>query len=309
MVIPVFDEEQSLPQLQRQIAEHVGGMGIPWEVVYVDDHSADGSYRVLLDLHAADPHVRVVRLRRNFGQTAALAAGFETSRGAIVVTMDADLQNDPADVPALVAELQRGHDLVVGWRRRRRDGFWLRRLPSRLANRLIAAFTGAHVHDTGCTLKAFRRELLENLPIYAEQHRFLPVLAMARGARISELEVNHRPRLFGRSKYGLSRAVRVLGDLLTVKMIASFSRAPLRYFALLATPFLLATLLLALEVAWRLGTPSLRDNWGQAALLTFMLLSMACAYLLMLGLLAELAIKVSRLHRPDSLPLRSVPRP
>jgi glycosyltransferase involved in cell wall biosynthesis len=304
IVVPVYDEEESLPELHEQIARHVGGMGRTWEVVYVDDRSEDRSYQVLLDLHEQDPHVRIVRFRRNFGQTPAMAAGFEYSRGAVVVTMDADLQNDPADIPQLVEELARGNDIVVGWRRDRQDGFLLRRLPSILANRLISHVTGASVHDTGCTLKAFRRELVENLPIYAEQHRFLPMLAMASGARLCEVVVNHRPRKFGKSKYGISRAVRVLLDLLTVKMIASFTRSPLTYFAFLAAPFAMASLGFVGSVLWHSGEVTFQNNWGQAALLTFILLSMACAYFLMLGLLAELVVKVSGLHGRQFRPLR-----
>ena len=309
VVVPVFDEERSLPELHEQIATHLGRLGRPWEVVYVDDRSRDSSYEVLLQLRAGDPHVRIVRFRRNFGQTAAMAAGFEHSRGAVVVTMDADLQNDPADIPRLVAKLESGYDIVVGWRKRRHDGFLLRRLPSRIANVLIARVTGADVHDTGCTLKAFRRELVENLPIYAEQHRFLPVLALGSGARIAELVVNQRPRLYGKSKYGLSRAVRVLMDLLTIKMITSFSSRPLQYFALLAAPFALATMLFVAQVFWKRGEITFGNDWGQAALLTFMLLTMVCVYFLMLGLLAELVVKVSGIHGHRSLrPLHTPPQ-
>jgi len=301
VVVPVFDEEESLPHLHAEIERHVGGMGRPWEVVYVDDRSRDDSYRVLLELHAGDPeHVRVVRLRRNYGQTAAMAAGFEQSRGDVVVTLDADLQNDPADIPALVAGLEPGFDIVVGWRKARRDGLLLRRLPSLAANWLISRVTGVRVHDTGCTLKAFRRELVQNLRIYAEQHRFLPVLALRSGARIGEVVVHHRPRLYGRSKYGISRALRVALDLLVIKMIASFSEAPLHYFAWLAAPFGLACLGFVLNALLHSGEVTFQNNWGQAALLTFMLWTMVYVYFVMLGLLAELAVKASGMHHQSS---------
>jgi glycosyltransferase involved in cell wall biosynthesis len=292
LVVPVYDEEENLPVLHGEIARHVGAMGVTWEVVYVDDRSRDRSFQVLLALKDADPHVRIVRFRRNFGQTPAMAAGFEQSRGRVVVTLDADLQNDPADIPRLVARLDDGFDVVVGWRKNRKDGLWLRKVPSRIANRMIARITGAHIHDTGCTLKAFRRELVENLPIYAEQHRFLPVLALASGARIDEVVVNHRPRIHGVSKYGIGRAMRVALDLLTMKMLSSFSRSPLSYFALLATPFVLLPVLYLMVGAWGFGV-TFSGNWGQAALLTFVLVSMAGMYFLMLGLLAELVVKVS----------------
>lgn len=293
LVVPVFDEEENLPVLHQEIVRHVGAMGVSWEVVYVDDRSRDRSFEVLLALRAADPHVRIVRFRRNFGQTPAMAAGFEYSRGRVVVTLDADLQNDPADIPTLVARLDAGFDVVVGWRQRRQDGLWLRKVPSRIANRLIAHITGAHVHDTGCTLKAFRRELIENLPIYAEQHRFLPVLALASGARIDEVVVNHRPRIHGVSKYGIGRAARVALDLLTMKMLSSFSRSPLTYFGLLASPFIFLPMLYLLVGSWGFGGISFASHWGQAAVLTFMLFALAGMYFLMLGLLAELVVKVS----------------
>ncbi len=298
VVVPVFDEEPNLPLLHEEIVRALDGMGASWEVLYVDDRSRDGSLRVLLDLWKRDPRVRVVQFRARCGQTAAMAAGFEHARGAVVVTLDGDLQNDPADIPRLVAELGRGFDIVAGWRKARQDGFVLRKFPSRIANRLIAWVTGVGIHDTGCTLKAFRRELVKNLPIYAEQHRFLPAMSAGGGARVSELVVNHRPRRFGRSKYGIGRATRVLLDLLSIKMISSFSHRPLQYFALLTAPFAIGlfaymtSLLLA-------GRPVDFDTeWGRVAMVLFMLTFMLCAYFVMLGLLAELIVKASGLHRP-----------
>ncbi|MDP6386944.1 MAG: glycosyltransferase family 2 protein [Planctomycetota bacterium] len=300
VVVPVYNEEQSLELLQGEIVEALEGAGVDrvpsFEVVYVDDRSSDHSFAVLTRMRLADPRVRVVRLARNYGQSPAMAAGFEVSRGAIVVTLDGDLQNDPRDIPALIERLEAGSDLVVGWRKDRQDGFLLRRLPSILANKLIALVTGANVHDTGCTLKAFRRELVTNLPIYAEQHRFLPVLAQASGARLDEVVVHHRPRIYGQSKYGLSRAMRVLLDLLSVKMVSSFSRSPLQYFGLLALPFLALALVFAVRTGLQVGHVDFASNWGQAALLVYILTIMAGAFFVMLGLLAELVVKVSGLH-------------
>jgi len=300
VVVPVYNEELSLELLQGEIVEALEGAGVDripsFEVVYVDDRSSDHSYAVLTRMRQADPRVRVVRLARNYGQSPAMAAGFEVSRGAIVVTLDGDLQNDPRDIPALVERLEAGSDLVVGWRKDRKDGFLLRRLPSILANKLIVLVTGAKVHDTGCTLKAFRRELVTNLPIYAEQHRFLPVLAQASGARLDEMVVHHRPRLYGQSKYGLSRAMRVLLDLLSVKMVSSFSRSPLQYFGILSLPFLALALVFAVRTLLQVGQVNFASNWGQAALLVYILTIMAGAFFLMLGLLAELVVKVSGLH-------------
>ena len=300
VVVPVFDEEKNLPILHAEIAQSLGSMGASWEVIYVDDRSSDGSLAVMIDLWKRDPHVRVIQFRGRSGQTAAMAAGFDQAHGEVVVTLDGDLQNDPADIPRLVAELDQGFDIVAGWRKSRQDGAVLRKLPSKVANRLIAWVTGVRIHDTGCTLKAFRRELVKSLPIYAEQHRFLPAMSAGGGARVTEIVVNHRPRRFGRSKYGIGRATRVLLDLLSIKMISSFSHRPLQYFALLTIPCVLA--MSVFLATWVLMADKIAfDNaWGRVVLITFTLLFMLCVYFLMLGLLAELAVKASGMHRPKN---------
>ncbi|MBL8857417.1 MAG: glycosyltransferase family 2 protein [Planctomycetes bacterium] len=298
VVVPVFDEEQNLPILHSEIAASLNALGVEWEVLYVDDKSRDRSLSVMLKLWRADPHVRIVKFRARSGQTAAMAAGFDHARGEIVVTLDGDLQNDPADIPQLVAELERGYDIVAGWRKSRQDGFVLRKLPSRIANRLIAWVTGVRIHDTGCTLKAFRRDLVKNLPIYAEQHRFLPAMSAGGGARVSEIVVNHRPRRFGRSKYGIGRATRVLLDLLSIKMISSFSHRPLQYFALLTAPFMLGLFAYVVSLVVAREPLNFDTQWGRVAIVLFMLVFMLCAYFVMLGLLAELVVKASGLHRP-----------
>lgn len=298
VVVPVFDEEENLPILHQEIARTLASMGVEWEVLYVDDRSRDRSLAVMLELWRTDRHVRIVRFRARSGQTAAMAAGFDHARGEIVITLDGDLQNDPADIPRLVAELERGYDIVAGWRRSRHDGLVLRKLPSRVANRLIGLVTGVRIHDTGCTLKAFRRELVKNLPIYAEQHRFLPAMSAGGGARVSEIVVNHRPRRFGRSKYGIGRAGRVLLDLLSIQLISSFSHRPLQFFGLLTAPFVIATTGYLLTLVFVAEPESFETQWGQRALFLFMLLFMLCAYFVMLGLLAELIVKASGLHRP-----------
>jgi len=297
VVIPVFNEEGSLELLQGEIAAALTPLARPFEVIYVDDRSNDRSREILLDLHRRDPRVRVIALGGRSGQTAAMAAGFDQARGDVVVTLDADLQNDPADIPRLLLGLEGGADVVAGWRKRRQDGFVLRRLPSSLANRLIALVSGVAVHDTGCTLKAFRREVVERLPIYAEQHRFLPVLSAGSGAQVTEVVVNHRPRRFGKSKYGIGRALRVLVDLLVVQMLSSFSQRPLTFFALLTTPF--AVLLVGLLVSSVAYADRITHDksWGNVALLITMLVLMSCVYFLMLGLVAELAVKASGMHR------------
>ncbi len=296
IVVPVFDEEQNLPVLHEEFVAALEPCGWSWEVLYVDDHSRDRSRAALLKLWRADPHVRVVCFRARAGQTAALAAGFAQSRGRVVVTIDGDLQNDPRDIPALVRHLDEGHDIVAGWRRERHDGVLLRTIPSKLANRLIGWVTGVAIHDTGCTLKAFRRELVEQLPIYAEQHRFLPAMSAGSGARVGEVVVHHRARRFGSSKYGLARAWRVLADLLTVKMIASFSRSPLQYFLFLAAPFAVAALVV-LGSGWSLGAYGAEGGVESGVMLgAFVLCFMAWVYFFLLGLLAELVVKASDMH-------------
>ncbi|MDZ4772685.1 MAG: glycosyltransferase family 2 protein [Planctomycetota bacterium] len=298
VVVPVFDEEANLPILHEEIVAALDPLGVAWEVLYVDDRSLDQSLVVMLELWKKDGRVRVVKFRARSGQTAAMAAGFDHARGEIVVTLDGDLQNDPADIPKLVAELERGFDVVAGWRKSRQDGFVLRKLPSKIANRLIAWVTGVQIHDTGCTLKAFRREVVKNLPIYAEQHRFLPAMSAGGGARVSEMVVNHRPRRFGRSKYGIGRATRVLLDLLSIKMISSFSHRPLQYFALLTAPFVLGLFGYMISLAVAKAPIDFDTEWGRIALVLFMLLFMLCAYFVMLGLLAELVVKASGMHQP-----------
>ncbi len=296
VVVPVLDEEPNLEILYGEIRETLAPLDLAWEVIFVDDGSTDRSLEILVGLWREDPHVRVIQFRKRSGQTSAMAAGFDESRGRVVITMDGDLQNDPADIPLLLARLDGGADIVAGWRKRRHDGFLLRRLPSMMANRLIGLVTGTTIHDTGCSLKAFRRELVQNLPIYAEQHRFLPAMSQGSGARVEEVEVNHRPRRFGKSKYGLGRATRVILDLMTIKLITSFSQHPLQYFVGLTLPFGLATVVLLFTALGYAREGALDRGLEQILVLAFLLSVMAGVYFLMLGLLAELAVKASDLH-------------
>ncbi len=241
IVVPLYNERENVDPLHAEIASAMSafdGAEGSWEVIYVDDGSTDGTYERLLASQTSQPdHVSVVRLRRNFGQTAALAAGFDQARGAVIVTMDGDLQNDPADIPRLLEELNRGHDVVSGWRRIRRDPLFTRRLPSRAGNWLISAVTGVALHDYGCTLKAYRREVLDEMTLYGEMHRFLPAQAHWVGARIGELPVGHRPRTRGKSKYGLWRVYRVLLDLMTVRFLGAHGTKPLHAFGALGCIF------------------------------------------------------------------------
>ena len=230
IVIPVFNEADSLQILHDALHEALDGFDHPWEVIFVDDGSTDGSIELLEKLAAVNPeHNRVVTLRRNFGQTAAIAAGIDHAVGDVIVLIDADLQNDPADIPMLLEKINEGYDVVSGWRNNRQDTF-TRTLPSRIANGLISRVTGVHLHDYGCTLKAYRREVITGFRLYGEMHRFIPAYAGSVGARIIEVQVRHHPRRFGKAKYGLERTAKVILDLFTVKLLISYAHKPIYLF-------------------------------------------------------------------------------
>jgi glycosyltransferase involved in cell wall biosynthesis len=231
LIIPVYNEQDNLPMLFEAIMESMKTLGKTWEVIYVDDGSQDNSLPILSEHAEKHPeHVRVISFRRNFGQTAAIAAGLDYSQGDIIVLLDADLQNDPRDIPMLLEKLDEGYDLVSGWRKQRKDNAITRNFPSMLANKIISLVTGVELHDYGCTLKAYRREALEGFRLYGEMHRFIPVFAHSVGARIAEVVVNHQPRRFGKTKYGLERTAKVILDLFTVKFLVSFSSKPIYLF-------------------------------------------------------------------------------
>jgi len=230
VVLPIYNESENLRVLYRDLITTLEKTTKAFEIICVDDGSRDGSLDVLKALSANDSRLVVIEFRRNFGQTAALAAGLRFARGEVVVTLDADRQNDPADIPALLAEIDRGMDLVCGWRHKRQDGLWLRLIPSRIANWLISTTTDVKLHDYGCTLKAMRQDVAKNLRLYGEMHRFIPAIASWYGVRMSEIKVRHHPRTAGVSKYGISRTFRVLLDLLTVKFLLGYSARPIQFF-------------------------------------------------------------------------------
>lgn len=232
IIIPVFNERDNLEALHQEICEGLEGLEQDYEMLFIDDGSRDGSADVLMGLRAKDSRVKVISFRKNFGQTAAISAGFDHAGGAVVVTIDADRQNDPADIPMLLDKIEQGYDLVNGWRYDRKDKWLSRRLPSILANRLISWATDVKLNDYGCTLKAIRKEVVENITLYGELHRFIPAVASWMGVRIAEVKVNHRPRVAGRSKYGISRVFRVLLDLITVKFLLSYSGRPIQFFGI-----------------------------------------------------------------------------
>jgi len=233
IVIPVQNESPNIKPLYDELTQTMGQFGRSYEILIVDDGSTDDTFEQLASLQARDPRLRVIRFRRNFGQTAAFAAGFAHARGRLVVTSDGDLQNDPHDIPKMVALIEQGNDIVCGWRKDRKDTFVNRRLPSMLANKLISWATGVDLHDYGCSLKVFRAEVVKPLRLYGEMHRFLPAIASQNGVQIAEVVVNHRARKAGTTKYGISRTIRVLLDLATVKFLLSYSTRPLQIFGLI----------------------------------------------------------------------------
>ena len=293
VVIPIRNEAPALKDLHREVTQTLAGWGRSYELIIVDDGSTDDSFEILAHLQAVDPRLRVIRFRRNFGQTAAFAAGFDHARGRVIVTSDGDLQNDPRDIPAMVDVLERGADIVCGWRKNRKDAFLSRRLPSMIANLVISIATGVRLHDYGCSLKAFRAEVVKPLKLYGEMHRFIPAIASEQGVAIAEVVVNHRERPHGRSKYGIGRTIRVILDLLTVKFLLSYSTRPLQIFGLIGLVMLLPGLAITgwLALVRVMGIAGLlpAQSIGNRPLLLFgILLVFTGVQLLTLGLLAEL---------------------
>lgn len=238
VVIPLYNEEENIEELHKKLSETLNQLSISYEIIYIDDGSSDNTLKKLEEIQKNDPHLVVLAFRRNFGQTAAFAAGFDFARGDVVITMDGDLQNDPVDIPKLL-EAIKDADLVSGWRKKRKDPFLSRRFPSIVANWLIGKVTGVRIHDYGCSLKAYRREVVKNLRLYGEMHRFIPALASWYGVKIKEVEVTHHPRYRGKSKYGIGRTIKVLLDLVTVKFLHSFSTKPIQFFGPIGVLFML----------------------------------------------------------------------
>ncbi len=287
VTVPIFNEAGNIPELYTRIRDALERLGSKWELLLVNDGSTDESPRQLDAIAAADPRVRVVHFSRNYGQTAALMAGIDLARGDIIVPMDGDLQNDPADIAGMIATLEQGYDVVSGWRKDRKDAALRRNLPSRLANRLISAVSGVHLHDYGCSLKAYRRSVLDGVRLYGEMHRFVPIYAAWNGARVTEREVTHHPRTHGRSKYGMERVVKVLLDLLVVKFLFRYANKPIYVFGgfgMAAILFSFATLAAALLLKLLYGTSLILTPLPTLAVMMF---SIGVLSILM-GLLAEM---------------------
>ncbi len=290
LVIPVYNEYPNLSALHQDLLATLSEMAVDYEIIYVDDGSTDQSLTILREIAARDEAVTVIQLRRNFGQTAAISAGIDFATGQVVVCMDADLQNDPADIPRLLAKLAEGYDLVSGWRKKRQDHWLWRKLISTVANRVISLITKVKCHDYGCTLKAYRRDLLDHIRLYGQMHRFIPALAVFVGASLAEIPVNHRPRLHGKSNYGLGRIFIVILDLLTVKFLGSFSMHPLNLFggsglALIGLSFVTGTIMVFRKLVY-----------NQSIVQTPLLILSALLFILgfhsiLMGLTAELVIR------------------
>jgi glycosyltransferase involved in cell wall biosynthesis len=291
VVVPVFNEEDNVVPLYDQITRALDDK-YTYEIIFIDDGSDDYSFPRMEKLYKSDSRVSVIRFRRNFGQTAALSAGFHHGKGKIIIAIDADLQNDPADIPAMIKKLKEGYDVVSGWRKKRHDKALTRRLPSKIANWLISRITGVKLHDFGCTLKAYRREVMAETKLYGEMHRFIPALASWSGARICEMVVNHRPRTAGKAKYGLGRTLKVLLDLVTVKFLGSFSTKPIYIFGGLGILSGTAAVLSGLAVLYQkfISKPPLPMNRNPLLVLTAMLVTATIQFVLM-GLLAELMVR------------------
>jgi len=302
-VVPVYNEQETVEPVAREVVSVVGTLKQKFEIVIVDDGSTDKTYSTLSALHREDPRIKVLRLKRNFGQTAALAAGIAHAKGEVIVFMDGDGQNDPKDIPALLEKMEEGFDLVAGWRSPRQDSFWSRRFPSQIANLLISWMTRVKLHDYGCTLKAIRGELAKEIRLYGEMHRFIPAIAYERGARIAELRVHHRARQGGKSKYGLVRTFRVIFDLLTVKFLLSYATRPLHIFGLLGllsggVGFLLALYLTVQKVLYGV------DIGGRPLLLLAVLLIVIGCQFIIMGLLGEMLARTY--HESQDKPIYAI---
>lgn len=289
VVVPIFNEEENITPLYRELKNVLEGLGTAYEVIFVDDGSVDASYEVLQGLAKDDKEIKIIQFRKNFGQTAAIAAGVEHAQGEVIVTIDGDGQNDPRDIPRLLEKLEQGYDVASGWRKDRRDPFLNKRFPSALANKLISWLTRVRLHDYGCTLKAYRRDILRDIHLYGEMHRFIPAYASWVGARITELEVAHHPRRHGKSKYGLSRTTSIILDLITILFLQRYSTKPIRLFGGAGMTLLGLGILSGLFVLFR------RIIWGGAwispmILISFLFITMGVMFIL-LGLIAEIIIR------------------
>ncbi len=307
LILPIYNEVESIPHLLEELTPVLESTGKSYEIICVDDGSTDGSFAELKKLRAQDERVRVIRFRRNFGQTAAFSAGFDYALGDLVITMDADLQNDPADIPKLLGKLDEGYDITSGWRVNRwREGFWqilTRKLPSRMANWLISSITGVHLHDYGCALKVYRKEVVKNINLYGDLHRFIPAIASYYGVTVAEVPVNYRSRQYGTSKYGMGRIIRVILDLLAVRFLLSYSTRPIQIFGSLGLLSLFVGVIIGIYLTF------MKYVYNEALaerplLMLAMLLMMVGVQLITMGLLGEMMARTY--HESQGKPIYSI---
>jgi len=291
VVVPLMNEEENVRALHRSLKAAMGGLGRPYELIFVDDGSTDRTFEILRDLQLQEPGLRIVKFRRNFGQSAAMAAGFELACGELIITMDGDLQNDPNDIPRLLQKIEEGFDMVSGWRKNRQDKFLIRKVPSKIANRIIMKLTGVRLHDTGCSLKIYRRELIKRIRLYGELHRFIPVLGRIEGARISEMVVNHHPRRFGKSKYNISRTFKVIMDLTTLNLFLKYFENPLHFFGVVGFLFTTFGIVALIATAYFALSPEIAIPETNLLLSTTFLYMAGGFQLLLFGLIANMVVK------------------
>ncbi len=291
VIIPVYNEAQSLPILADKLKRVLDGLGKSSECIFIDDGSTDNSYDVLRDLKGRMDFIKIIKLRKNFGQTAAIAAGFDYAEGNIVIPMDADLQNDPEDIPLVISKLEEGYDIVSGWRSKRDDPLFTKKIPSWTANRIISTLTGVKLHDFGCTLKAYKKEVVRDIRLYGEMHRFIPAIASFSGASIAEIPVRHHGRKYGRSKYGITRTLKVLLDLITVKFFLSYSTSPMQIFGFIGFVTMFAggcSLIATIVMKWLRGI----DMTGNPLLYLTVLFMVIGVQFILMGTLGEIMIRV-----------------
>lgn len=296
IVVPVMNEEENIKILYDRISEVMKKMTLHYEIIFVDDGSTDKTYAILKSLHVKDKHLKVIKFRRNFGQSAAMAAGFEHACGKVVISMDGDLQNDPRDIPNLVNKLNEGNDIVAGWRKNRKDKLIIRKVPSKIANKIIRKLTGVKLHDTGCSLKVYRSEVIHKIRLYGELHRFIPVLARIEGARISEMVVSHHARKFGESKYNITRTFRVIMDLTTLNLFIKYLTKPIHFFGMLGFMFnLIGSIALAISGYFLLTR--VYDLTELNVFVSFAFLMLASGFqFIFYGLIANLVVKTGDKH-------------
>lgn len=291
IVIPIYNERESVDRLYKELDKSLLKLGIDYEVIFIDDGSVDGTYNKLLEIHKKNSSYKIIRFRRNFGQTAAISAGFNYSKGDAIITLDADLQNDPQDIPVMLNKLNEGYDIVSGWRKNRKDKAITRRFPSVIANKIISKLTGVYLHDYGCTLKAYKREVVKNIELYGEMHRYIPAVASWMGVKVSEIPVTHHSRKFGKSKYGISRTIRVILDIITIKFLLSYSQRPIQIFGLVGlfsgtVGFIITAYLIIMRIFFNQGLAD-RPLFILSIFMIFIGIQ-----LITMGLLAEITMRI-----------------